>query len=158
MIIKTSKVVSVQFLKTWESRKGDTFYAHQIQMENGDCGEYSSKTEQQTKFVEGEQTEYEYHPHDSFPKIKPHYARPQFTGNAMQNENTMIPSVAIKASAVFNAGRSATAQQVVKDARVFAAFINEQPAETAPPAKTIAQLKKDDSPEIVITDSEDSPF
>lgn len=133
MIIKTSTIVSAKFLKTWVSRKGDTFYAHQIQMENGDCGEYSSKTEQQTKFVEGEQTEYEYHPHESFPKIKPHYARPQFT--AMQNDNTMIPSVAIKASAVFNAGRSVDAQQVVKDARVFAAFINEQPAETAPPVE-----------------------
>tara|TARA_R110002020_G_scaffold2793_12_gene13120 strand:+ start:443 stop:889 length:447 start_codon:yes stop_codon:yes gene_type:complete len=144
MIIKTSTIVSAKFLKTWESRKGDTFYAHQIQMENGDCGEYSSKTQEQNKFVEGEQTEYEYHPHESFPKIKPHYARPQFTGNAMQNENTMIPSVAIKASAVFNAGRSVDAQQVVKDARVFAAYINEPPAETAPPADTISKIKSEE--------------
>lgn len=142
MIIKTSKVESVQFLKTWESRKGDTFYAHQIQMDNGDCGEYSSKTQEQNKFTEGEEVQYEYHPHESFPKIKPHYARPQFT--AMQNDNTMVPSVAIKASAVFNAGRSVTAQQVVKDAKVFAAFINEQPAETAPPAETISKIKAED--------------
>ena len=144
MIIKTSKVVSVQFLKTWDSRKGDTFYSHQIQMENGDCGEYSSKTQEQNKFIEGEQTEYEYHPHESFPKIKPHYARPQFTGNAMPNDNTMIPSVSIKASAVFNAGRSVDAQQVVKDAKVFAAYINEQPVETATPAETISKIKAEE--------------
>ena len=56
----------------------------------------------------------------------------------------MIPSVSIKASAVFNAGRSVDAQQVVKDAKVFAAYINEQPVETATPAETISKIKAEE--------------
>tara|TARA_R100000458_G_C8191257_1_gene184899 strand:+ start:356 stop:760 length:405 start_codon:yes stop_codon:yes gene_type:complete len=68
--MKNSKVVRVTANGTWEGNYG-LMYKFEIEMENGDCGEYSSKSQDQTKFVEGQQTDYEFIDHEKFPKIKP---------------------------------------------------------------------------------------
>ena len=52
---KKSKVVSVQANGTWEGKYG-VMYKYEVAFENGDAGEYSSKSAEQNKFVEGQLT------------------------------------------------------------------------------------------------------
>ena len=66
---KTSKVTSAQANGTWEGKYG-IMYKHEIAFENGDAGEYSSKSADQNKFVVGQETEYEFID-GKFPKVKP---------------------------------------------------------------------------------------
>jgi len=66
---KKSKVVRVAGNGTWEGKYG-LMYKFEVEMENGDIGEYSSKSKDQNKFVEGQETEYEFLD-GQFPKIKP---------------------------------------------------------------------------------------
>ena len=67
--MKKSKVISVQANGTWEGKYG-MMYKYEVSFENGDSGEYSSKSENQTKFIQGQETEYEFID-GKFPKVKP---------------------------------------------------------------------------------------
>tara|TARA_R100000655_G_scaffold36432_2_gene70720 strand:+ start:949 stop:1419 length:471 start_codon:yes stop_codon:yes gene_type:complete len=103
--IKKSVVTKVTANGTWETRREPikTFYKHEIEMENGDVGEYSSIAPEQEKFIVGQEVEYEYSGGD-FPKIKPHYQRQDSTIGGggynvnVSNEETerIARSVAIK--------------------------------------------------------------
>ena len=66
---KKSVVTQAQANGTWEGKFG-IMYKYEISFENGDSGEYSSKSQDQTKFVVGQDTEYEFI-HGKFPKVKP---------------------------------------------------------------------------------------
>ena len=68
-MIKKSVVKQAQANGTWEGKYG-VMYKHEIAFENGDSGEYSSKDQNQTKFVVGQETEYEYID-GKYPKVKP---------------------------------------------------------------------------------------
>jgi len=60
-LLKTSKVKNVQANGTWQLKDGSkTFYKHEVSFDNGDTGEYSSIMQDQTKFVVGQETEYEF--------------------------------------------------------------------------------------------------
>ena len=54
---KKSKVNGVSANGTWDSKYG-TMYKFEVSFENGDVGEYNSKTQDQTKFVIGQEAEY----------------------------------------------------------------------------------------------------
>lgn len=71
---KTSKVKSVQANGTWEGTYG-IMYKFEISFENGDVGEYSSKNQDQNKFIQGQEIEYIY-TGGNYPKIKPVYTQP----------------------------------------------------------------------------------
>jgi len=66
---KRSKVVSVQSNGTWEGQYG-VMYKYEVAFENGDAGEYSSKSAEQNKFVKGQETDYQFID-GKFPKVKP---------------------------------------------------------------------------------------
>ena len=68
-MIKKSVVKQAQANGTWQGKFG-TMYKHEIAFENGDSGEYSSKDQYQTKFVVGQETEYEF-TDGKYPKVKP---------------------------------------------------------------------------------------
>ena len=68
-MIKKSVVKSAQANGGWNGKYG-YMYKHEIAFENGDSGEYSSKDQNQTKFVVGQETEYEYID-GKYPKVKP---------------------------------------------------------------------------------------
>ena len=55
---KTSKVNHLTANGSWDSPKYGTFYRFEIGFENGDTGEYSSKSKEQTKFVMGQSATY----------------------------------------------------------------------------------------------------
>tara|TARA_B100001564_G_scaffold314324_1_gene288364 strand:+ start:372 stop:878 length:507 start_codon:yes stop_codon:yes gene_type:complete len=71
---KKSKVTNVQANGTWEGSYG-TMYKFEVTFENGDTGEYSSKSLDQNKFVIGHETEYEF-TDGKYPKVKPVYNAP----------------------------------------------------------------------------------
>ena len=71
---KKSKVTNVQSNGTWEGSYG-TMYKFEVTFENGDTGEYSSKSLDQNKFVIGHETEYEF-TDGKYPKVKPVYNAP----------------------------------------------------------------------------------
>lgn len=81
---KTSKVTSVTANGTWDSQQYGTFYKFEVTFENGDTGEYSSKTIDQTKFVEGQQSTYTMQGRDvngtTYYRIKPAQPQGGFTG------------------------------------------------------------------------------
>lgn len=72
--IKNSKPVNIQQNGSYNSKFDNSLiYKYEIEFENGDIGEYSSKSDNQNKFEIGKQTEYEWIPTtNNFPsKIKP---------------------------------------------------------------------------------------
>lgn len=78
-MIKKSVVKGATPNGTWEGKFG-LMYKHEIAFDNGDCGEYSSKEQNQTKFVVGQETEYEF-TDGKYPKVKP-------ISNWQQNNNS----------------------------------------------------------------------
>ena len=102
---KTSKVTRADYYSghDWESH-GKTFYVHEIEFENGDSGEYSSISQEQNKFVVGQEVEYELMPGkgDYAAKIKPVQSGGNFSsgggggyrGGSKTDPRTMILSYA----------------------------------------------------------------
>ena len=66
---KNSRVTKITPNGTWEGQYG-LMHKYDIEMENGDKGEYLSKHENQDKFTEGKEAEYDFID-GNFPKIKP---------------------------------------------------------------------------------------
>ena len=66
---KNSKVIKITPNGTWEGQYG-LMHKFEIEMENGDKGEYLSKFENQTKFIENVKTDYNFIDGD-YPRIKP---------------------------------------------------------------------------------------
>jgi hypothetical protein len=89
-ILKTSKVVNIQGNGTFETQHG-LFYNYDIQLENGDSGEYASKNYTSVDalpFTKGGEIDYEFHAHDKFPKIK----RPTIAGAKRFDPNQSFKS------------------------------------------------------------------
>ena len=89
MEIKKSTVKNVQSNGTWEGKYG-VMYKYEIEMTNGDSGQYMSKNQNQDKFKQGMVVDYEFHAGD-FPKIKPHFAKTgaaYFGQDYSKNNNT----------------------------------------------------------------------
>jgi len=71
--MKTGKVRAASYTgRTYETKYG-TMHVHSVSFDNGDTGEYSSKSATQDKFVVGQQADYEFTPSNgTYPaKIKP---------------------------------------------------------------------------------------
>jgi hypothetical protein len=74
-----SKVTKAEFKNDYDSKYG-TMNVFTIEFENGQKGQYQSKSRNQDKFVVGKEAEYEVTPVDGYPdKIKPVQAN-NFTG------------------------------------------------------------------------------
>ena len=131
MEVKKSKVMSVTPNGTWEGNYG-VMFKFEIVFQNGDVGEYSSKSKDQNKFEVGSETEYEYHG-GKFPKIKPHYSQNQSSSPARsfgKSDDVQIKIVRqsmLKASVDFHAINpelKPTEADVLKTAERFVAFVN----------------------------------
>jgi len=118
---KKSKVTEVQSNGTWEGSYG-LMYKYEIVFDNGDCGEYSSKSEDQTKFVIGQEVEYTY-TGGKFPKIKPVYTAPALAGPGQSREDLIIRQSCIKAAAEI----SSNAESTIKCAELFFAWVKQEP-------------------------------
>jgi hypothetical protein len=127
-MIKTSKVKSVQANGTWEGKFG-LMYKTEVSFDNGDCGEYSSKSREQNKFVEGVETEYEFIGGD-FPKVKPVYNKPDFVGgssNGAYKKDDTVQKLIVRQSslkaAVDFCDDTSSVKDVIKVAQEFVDWV-----------------------------------
>ena len=96
-MIKKSNVSAITPNGSWEGKYG-LMYKFEIEMENGDIGEYSSKSKEQTKFIVGQETEYEYID-GAYPKIKPvntFNAKPNYSSNKDTVQEYIIKQSSLK--------------------------------------------------------------
>ena len=132
-MIKKSKVKSVQANGTWEGKFG-MMYKNEVEMENGDIGEYSSKSQDKDKFNEGQETEYEFIG-GQFPKVKPVYNKPEFVSNGATKVNPDVQKLivrqsSLKAAVDYCGDNSESPEECIAIADKFVAWVmNEKPNE-----------------------------
>jgi len=125
---KNSKVTKVTPNGTWDSQYG-LKYKFEIEMENGDIGEYNSKIKEQAKFVVGQVVDYEFKD-GQFPKINPVYSQ-GFTGGGGGSfkKNDAVQEYIIKQSSLQRAvdiciARGIyTREDIISEATFFADWV-----------------------------------
>ena len=126
--MKTDKVKKVTANGTWEGKFG-MMYKFEVEFENGDTGEYSSKSQEQTKFIEGQNADYEFTA-GKFPKVKPFYALPTnkvMTYRKDDNvQNLIVRQSSLKAAVDYCRGSSCSPEEVCENAQLFAAWVLEK--------------------------------
>tara|TARA_R100000278_G_C5369897_1_gene128516 strand:- start:76 stop:531 length:456 start_codon:yes stop_codon:yes gene_type:complete len=144
--IKKSTVTSCQANGTWEGNYG-LMYKYEVAFENGDSGEYSSKSENQNKFVVGEVAYYEY-TSGKYPKVKPQskdYAESvlsnpgQSSGNSSNNAKDIIIArqSSLKCATDYCIANGGTPAEVIEIAELFTDFaINGKKVESKPMTTT----------------------
>lgn len=116
-----------------------TLYGFYVTFENGDNGKYNSKSEDQNKFVVGQEATYDYIPREyngkTYYTIKPvnsQYATPsngtsQGGGTHTSKDESIIRQTALKAAAELGG----TPQQVIANAQTFADWVMKKGAAQA---------------------------
>ena len=130
-MIKKSTVKSVQANGTWEGKFG-MMYKFEVEFENEDSGEYSSKTQDQTKFVIGQEMEYEYID-GHFPKVKPVYQKPDFASNGFSGgykkddniQKMIVKQSSLKSAVDYCSGGNCSTSDVLKVAQEFVDWVME---------------------------------
>lgn len=140
---KTSKVLSAQSNGSFESAYG-TLYGFEVAFENGDVGNYNSKSKDQNKFVAGQEATYtiENKPTKNgktFTTIKPVFGTQQNYSRPMQNNSTPAQSYgakspetearivrmnALTSSVNFLKERNCDLKEILEVAETFISFIN----------------------------------
>ena len=128
---KTSIVKDIKSAgQPYEGQYG-TLYGFYVTFENGDNGKYNSKSENQTKFVVGQEATYDYIPREYNGKtyytvkpVNPQYATPNTSGAVQGGKHTskdesIIRQTALKAAAELGG----TPQQVIANAQTFADWV-----------------------------------
>ena len=133
---KTSKVISVQANGTWEGKYG-IMYKHEVAFENGDAGEYSSKSADQNKFVEGKETEYEFID-GKFPKVKPvnNFQQGGSFSAAPKSDKVqeyIVKQSSLKAAVDFVIANGGDTKTVIDTAEVFVTWVLEDKKPTSAP-------------------------
>ena len=123
--MKTDKVKRVTPSGTWDGKFG-LMYKFEVEFENGDCGEYSSKSQEQTKFVEGQSADYEFTA-GKFPKVKPYYALPTSNGMTYRKDdnvqNLIVRQSSLKAAVDYCRGSSCSPEEICENAELFAEWV-----------------------------------
>ena len=148
---KRSTVKSVQSNGTFDFND-KTFYKYEIEMSNGDTGEYNSLSANQTHFVQGADVDYIFDTSKpQYPKIKPVYnfkASPSRDGNfknmqkAAQGDNIqkMIVKQSCLKAAVESLNKNTKAVDILETANIFVDWVlNDE----MPSAKTKRKSKKE---------------
>ena len=126
---KTSIVKDIKSAgQPYEGQYG-TLYGFYVTFENGDNGKYNSKSQDQTKFVIGQEATYDYIPREYNGKtyytvkpVNPQYANTAPTtsgGNTTSKDESIIRQTALKAAAELGG----TPQQVIANAQTFADWV-----------------------------------
>tara|TARA_R110001599_G_scaffold347011_1_gene572901 strand:+ start:29605 stop:30078 length:474 start_codon:yes stop_codon:yes gene_type:complete len=153
--IKKSKVMSVTANGTWDGSYG-TMYKFEVVFQNGDVGEYSSKSKDQNKFDVGAETEYDY-TGGKFPKVKPVYVQPNMQGSSPANsfgksddvQTKIVRQSMLKAAVDFHAINpelKPSEVDVLKTASRFVDFVNGNSEVQLSKEFTTAEPEKSDMP------------
>ena len=117
--MKTAKVTEVvENFKQFTTQNGQ-FYVHIITMDNGDKGEYNSKSQTCSKFVKGQTANYEFTAGQGnyLGKIKP--VQEQQSGNSGKfnrpaNQDLILAQTCIKASCEYYGERQGSTMEVLE--------------------------------------------
>ena len=131
--MKKSKVTNVQSNGTWEGRFG-LMYKYEVGFENGDSGEYSSKSENQNKFIIGEETEYEFID-GKFPKVKPinTFQQTSFSSNTKDNiQEYIVKQSSLKCATDYIIANGGDQNTIIDIAEIFSNWVlkGEKPTES----------------------------
>ena len=123
-MVKKSIVKNVQSNGTWKNKEGKLFYKYEIEMENGDTGEYSSISNDQDKFKVGNEVHYNYTSGD-FPKIKPHYSyTDKYVYDVKNSSDQQIAnSVGIKSAVILGVENKQDLETILQTAKILSDFI-----------------------------------
>tara|TARA_R100001440_G_scaffold13790_1_gene23757 strand:- start:558 stop:977 length:420 start_codon:yes stop_codon:yes gene_type:complete len=134
-MVKTSKVTSAQANGTWEGKYG-IMYKHEIAFENGDAGEYSSKSAEQNKFVVGKETEYEFID-GKFPKVKPvnNFQQGGFSAAPKSDkvQEYIVKQSSLKCAVDFVIANGGDEARVIEIAEMFTTWVLEDKKPTPAP-------------------------
>jgi hypothetical protein len=124
---KNSKVTNVQANGTWEGQYG-LMYKYDITFENGDSGEYSSKSKDQNKFVVGQDADYTF-TDGKYTKVKP-VSNFQQNGSAQTNtsKNTdreifIVRQSTLKCATDFICNNGGSPADIIEIAEMFTDFV-----------------------------------
>ena len=126
-MIKKSVVVAAQPNGTWEGKFG-TMFKHEIAFENGDSGEYSSKSPDQNKFVVGQEIEYEFID-GVYPKVKPiNNWQPNAQASTPKQSKDDVQEYIIKQSSLkcatdYCIANGGTPKEVIEVAEIFTNWV-----------------------------------
>tara|TARA_R100000329_G_C7483706_1_gene170390 strand:+ start:100 stop:510 length:411 start_codon:yes stop_codon:yes gene_type:complete len=123
-MIKKGVVTQAQANGTWEGKFG-VMYKHEITFDNGDSGEYSSKSQDQTKFVVGQETEYEFID-GKFPKIKPvnTFQQGNFTPKAKDDvQEYIVKQSSLKCATDFVIANGGDVKSIIDTAEIFTNWV-----------------------------------
>ena len=136
---KTSIVKDIKSAGEPYTGQYGTLYGFYVTFENGDNGKYNSKSENQNKFVVGQEATYDYIPREYNGKtyytvkpVNPQYATPsngtsQVGGTHTSKDESIIRQTALKAAAELGG----TPQQVIANAQTFADWVMKKGAAQA---------------------------
>ena len=136
---KTSIVKDIKSAGQPYTGQYGTLYGFYVTFENGDNGKYNSKSENQNKFVVGQEATYDYIPREYNGKtyytvkpVNPQYASPsngtsQGGGTHTSKDESIIRQTALKAAAELGG----TPQQVIANAQTFADWVMKKGAAQA---------------------------
>lgn len=136
---KTSIVKDIKSAGEPYNGQYGTLYGFYVTFENGDNGKYNSKSENQNKFVVGQEATYDYIPREYNGKtyytvkpVNPQYAAPTSGGSVQGGKHTskdesIIRQTALKAAAELGG----TPQQVIANAQTFADWVMKKGAAQA---------------------------
>jgi hypothetical protein len=133
---KTSKVTSAQADGTWNGKYG-LMYRYEVAFENGDSGEYSSKSSEQNKFVVGQETEYTIEAGQYGNKIKP-VSNFQQGGYATvkkgdNREKSIVRQSSLKCATDFVIANGGDETRVIEIADMFTTWVLEDKKPTPAP-------------------------
>ena len=135
---KTSIVKDIKSAGQPYTGQYGTLYGFYVTFENGDNGKYNSKSENQNKFVVGQEATYDYIPREYNGKtyytvkpVNPQYAAPTSSGapsgSHTSKDESIIRQTALKAAAELGG----TPQQVIANAQTFADWVMKKGAAQA---------------------------
>ena len=113
-MIKKGVVTQAQANGTWEGKFG-LMYKHEITFDNGDSGEYSSKSQDQTKFIDGK-----------FPKIKPvnTFQQGNFTTKAKDDvQEYIVKQSSLKCATDFIIANGGDVKSIIDTAEIFTNWV-----------------------------------
>jgi len=138
---KTSIVKDIKSAGQPYTGQYGTLYGFYVTFENGDNGKYNSKSENQNKFVVGQEATYDYIPREyngkTYYTVKP--VNPQYATQSVSNgtsqgggthtskDESIIRQTALKAAAELGG----TPQQVIANAQTFADWVMKKGAAQA---------------------------
>ena len=135
--MKKGKVVSVNPQGDYQLKDGRTLYKFVLSFDNGDTGEYSSVKPDQTKFIVGQEAEYELNATQYGNRIKPVYSQGGgFSGGGYSSggyssgsddkQRMIVKQSCLKAAVDLLKDKGAKSTDVLKVADSFVSWVMEE--------------------------------